>query len=60
MGVIFAPILGPVLGGWITESWTWRWVFYINIPAGILAIILIDIFIFDPPYIRRVRGLIDY
>ena len=60
MGVIFAPILGPVLGGWITESWTWRWVFYINIPAGILAIFLIGLFIFDPPYIRRSRGSVDY
>ena len=37
MGVVLAPILGPVVGGWITDNWSWRWVFYINLPAGILA-----------------------
>ncbi|MCX7822708.1 MAG: DHA2 family efflux MFS transporter permease subunit [Syntrophobacterales bacterium] len=60
MGVVFAPILGPVVGGWITDNWSWRWVFYINIPAGILAVILTLSFIFDPPYIRRKLVSIDY
>ncbi len=60
MGVVFAPILGPVVGGWITDNWTWRWVFYINLPIGILAILLTMAFIYDPPYIRRKRISIDY
>lgn len=60
MGVVFAPILGPVIGGWITDNWSWRWVFYINIPAGILAVILTLAFIFDPPYIRTKLISVDY
>ncbi len=53
MGVVMAPIVGPVLGGWITDHWSWRWVFYINVPAGILALFLTLLFIFDPSYIKR-------
>lgn len=60
MGVIFAPILGPVVGGWITDNWSWRWVFYINLPVGIIAIALAALLIHDPPYIRRARQRIDY
>jgi len=53
MGIVAAPILGPTLGGWITDSYSWRWVFYINLPVGIVSLILIYLFVFDPPYIRR-------
>ena len=53
MGVVMAPILGPVLGGWVTDHWNWRWIFYINLPAGILAVLLILRLIKDPPYILR-------
>lgn len=53
MGIIVAPIFGPTLGGWITDNYTWRWVFYINLPVGILSFILIALFLSDPPYIRR-------
>lgn len=60
MGVVFAPILGPVVGGWITDNWTWRWVFYINLPIGILAIVLAVLFVHDPAYIRRAKIRIDY
>jgi DHA2 family multidrug resistance protein len=60
MGVVLAPILGPVVGGWITDNWSWRWVFYINLPAGILAVALAALLIHDPPYIRRIRMQIDY
>src|SRR5262249_61825054 len=61
MGVIVAPILGPTLGGWITDSYSWRWVFYINLPVGVLAILMAQTFIEDPPYIRRTPGRrIDY
>ena len=59
MGVVMAPIIGPVLGGWITDQWSWRWVFYINVPVGILAILLTVFFIFDPAYIKRQMVRID-
>jgi DHA2 family multidrug resistance protein len=60
LGIVVAPMLGPVLGGWITDSYSWRWLFYINIPIGIAATVMISMFIFDPPYIRRREGGIDY
>jgi MFS transporter, DHA2 family, multidrug resistance protein len=53
MGIVTAPILGPTLGGWITDMYSWRWVFYINLPVGILSLIMIYLFVFDPPHIRR-------
>jgi MFS transporter, DHA2 family, multidrug resistance protein len=61
MGVVVAPILGPTLGGWITETYTWRWVFYINLPVGALAFLMVQTFVEDPPYIRvRHAVRIDY
>ncbi len=60
LGIVVAPILGPVLGGWLTDSYSWRWVFYINIPVGIASIVMTKFFIFDPPYIRRSSEGIDY
>jgi DHA2 family multidrug resistance protein len=53
MGVVAAPIIGPTLGGWITDNFSWRWIFLINIPVGILSLILTSIVIFDPPYLVR-------
>ncbi|MGA1980301.1 MAG: DHA2 family efflux MFS transporter permease subunit [Sedimentisphaerales bacterium] len=53
MCVVTAPIIGPTLGGWITDNYTWRWVFFINIPVGILAVFLATILIKDPPYFIR-------
>jgi MFS transporter, DHA2 family, multidrug resistance protein len=53
MGVVVAPIIGPTLGGWITDNYSWRWVFYINIPIGILSLLLTSALIFDPPYLVR-------
>jgi DHA2 family multidrug resistance protein len=60
LGIVVAPILGPVLGGWLTDSYSWRWVFYINIPVGVASLIMTRLFIFDPPYIRRESQRIDY
>ena len=61
MGVVVAPILGPTLGGWITETYTWRWIFYINLPVGALAFLMVQAFVEDPPYIKNRRpGRIDY
>jgi len=53
MGIIVAPILGPTLGGWITDNYSWRWIFYINVPVGILAFVMAEELVEDPPYIRR-------
>ena len=53
MGIIVAPILGPTLGGWITDNYSWRWIFYINVPVGMLAFLMAEEFVEDPPYIRR-------
>jgi DHA2 family multidrug resistance protein len=61
MGIVVAPIIGPTLGGWITDNYSWRWIFYINVPVGILAALMTRTFIEDPPYIKQQRpGRIDY
>jgi DHA2 family multidrug resistance protein len=60
LGIVVAPMLGPVLGGWLTDNLGWRWVFYINLPVGIVSVIMIMLFIFDPPYIRRRTSRVDY
>ncbi|WP_025209391.1 DHA2 family efflux MFS transporter permease subunit [Hippea sp. KM1] len=61
MGVIVAPILGPVLGGWITDNWGWRWIFYINVPIGLFSFLLVNIFVHDPGYIKNMKKTpIDY
>lgn len=52
-GVIFAPIIGPTLGGWITDTYSWHWIFLINVPIGIIAVILGRMWIEDPPYARK-------
>jgi DHA2 family multidrug resistance protein len=59
LGVVVAPMLGPVLGGWITDNYSWRWIFYINLPVGMLALLMTELFIVDPPYIGRKTG-VDY
>jgi DHA2 family multidrug resistance protein len=53
MGVVVAPIIGPTLGGWITDDYTWHWIFFINIPVGILSLTMTSLIIFDPPYLVR-------
>jgi len=61
MGIVVAPIIGPTLGGWITDNYSWRWIFYINVPVGALAIFMANTFIEDPPYIKNQKpGRIDY
>ena len=60
LGIIIAPILGPTLGGWITDNYTWRWIFYINLPVGIISLLMISQFVIDPGYLRkRVTGGVD-
>lgn len=54
-GVVVAPVLGPTLGGWLTDTYSWRYAFYINIPIGVLAVIMISRFVHDPPYIKNAK-----
>ncbi len=60
LGVVVAPVLGPTLGGYLTDQYSWRWAFYVNIPVGILAIGMLWRFVSDPPYIKDAKpGRID-
>ena len=63
MGLMVAPIAGPTLGGWITDNWNWRWNFYINLPLGTIAFLMVYTFVHDPPFMRDRRtrgGKVDY
>jgi MFS transporter, DHA2 family, multidrug resistance protein len=53
IAVVMAPAIGPTLGGWITDNYSWRWIFFVNIPVGILSLLLTSRLIQDPPYFRR-------
>jgi DHA2 family multidrug resistance protein len=60
IGVIVAPVIGPTLGGWLTDNYSWRLIFYINIPIGLLALFMMNRYVEDPPYIRNAKpGKID-
>jgi DHA2 family multidrug resistance protein len=54
-GIVVAPVLGPTLGGWLTDTFSWRYAFYINIPVGLLAVFMISRFVHDPPYIKNAK-----
>jgi DHA2 family multidrug resistance protein len=60
LGIVVAPIVGPVIGGWLTDTYSWRWVFYINLPVGMISLIMTKLYVFDPPYLRRETQRIDY
>jgi MFS transporter, DHA2 family, multidrug resistance protein len=53
MGVVVAPTLGPTLGGWITDNYSWRWIFLLNVPVGVISVIMITLLISDPPHMVR-------
>src|ERR1700756_946784 len=61
--IVCAPAIGPTMGGWITDNYSWRWIFYINVPVGILAVLLVYQLVEDPPYLSREKkraGRFDY
>ncbi|MFZ0465121.1 MAG: DHA2 family efflux MFS transporter permease subunit, partial [Candidatus Acidiferrales bacterium] len=60
MGVVVAPTIGPTLGGWITDDFTWRWIFFINIPVGILSILMTSLLIKNPAHQLKKKLRIDY
>ena len=61
LGVVVAPIIGPTLGGWITDNYSWHWIFLINLPIGLLSIVMVKAYIHDPDYIGHGEGhSIDY
>ncbi|HEV2710798.1 MAG TPA: DHA2 family efflux MFS transporter permease subunit [Edaphobacter sp.] len=55
VAILVAPVLGPTLGGWITDNYSWRWIFYINIPVGIVCVILTRIVLEDPPHMKEMK-----
>src|SRR6201987_3953914 len=55
VGMMVAPVIGPTLGGWITDNWNWRWNFYINVPLGVIALLMVSAFVHDPVYLSRRR-----
>ena len=59
MGFILGPILGPTVGGYLADEWSWRWIFYINLPVGALGFFMASAFLFDPPYLRK-AGRVDW
>ncbi|HVO63928.1 MAG TPA: DHA2 family efflux MFS transporter permease subunit [Terriglobales bacterium] len=60
VGILLAPILGPTLGGWITDNYSWRWIFYLNVPVGVFSLAMISRFVFDPHYVRHDGGRVDF
>jgi len=60
MGVVLAPAIGPILGGWLTDRYGWPWIFYINLPVSIAGILMVASFVHDPRYLRRGVKKIDW
>jgi MFS transporter, DHA2 family, multidrug resistance protein len=60
MGVVVAPAIGPTIGGWLTDNWSWPWVFYVNVPVGLVNVLLVTRFIRDPSYLERRKDRIDW
>ena len=59
-GTVLAPAIGPTLGGWLTDQYSWPWVFYVNVPIGVICVLLVSRFVEDPPYLVREKGHVDW
>ena len=57
VGIMMAPILGPTVGGWLADNWSWRWIFYVNIPIGFVGFVMVSVFLFDSPFVRKPRRI---
>src|SRR5579863_3725895 len=60
LGMMLGPVMGPMLGGWITDNYSWRWIFYINVPIGLIAATMVTMFVHDPTYVQRRIKRIDW
>jgi MFS transporter, DHA2 family, multidrug resistance protein len=60
MGVVLAPAMGPILGGWLTDRYGWPWIFYINVPVSVVGMLMVGAFVKDPAYLRRGVNKIDW
>jgi MFS transporter, DHA2 family, multidrug resistance protein len=60
MGAVVAPAVGPTLGGWIVDRFSWPWIFYLNLPVGVVSFLLVTRFVHDPSYLRRESGRVDW
>ncbi|MCC7203017.1 MAG: DHA2 family efflux MFS transporter permease subunit [Nitrospirae bacterium] len=60
VGIMFGPIVGPLMGGWLTDNWSWHWIFFINVPIGIISMFMVLFFISDPPYLKGKGLKVDY
>src|SRR6202166_4077073 len=60
LGMMVGPVMGPMLGGWITDNYSWRWIFYINVPIGLVAVLMVITFVHDPTYVKRGIKRIDW
>lgn len=60
VGIVVAPALGPTLGGWLTDQYSWPWIFYVNVPIGVINLLLVQRYIFDPPYFVRHKDRVDW
>ena len=58
VGIMMAPIFGPTVGGWLAENWSWRWIFYVNLPIGLVGLFMASAFLFDSPHLRK-PGRVD-
>jgi DHA2 family multidrug resistance protein len=59
LGVVMGPAFGPTLGGWLTDNFSWPWIFYINVPVGVINLFLVQRYLVDPPYLARDKGRMD-
>jgi len=60
MGVMLAPTIGPIVGGWLIDNWGWRWIFYVNVPFAAGGLLMVSAFVYDPPYLKRGLEQIDW